>query len=80
MNKKKKWTCWLLSKDDIDTVALRQGLDPKDFNQTDYDDIARSFIIRFTYANDAWEFILEEAVKLHSLRKNPNKKRGEKHV
>ena len=70
MNNKNEWFCWTLSKEDIDHVAQRLGINPKTFTDDDYEEIGRTFIKGFGWSNEEWELILEEAINLHTVEKN----------
>ena len=69
MNNKNEWPCLTLSKEDIDHVAQKLGVNTNKFSSIDYDEIARKFIKGFGWSNEAWEDILEEAVNLHVIEK-----------
>ena len=68
-----EWSCWTLSKDDIDHVSLTSGVIQESFTGDDYENIARKFIKGFGYANEGWEAILKEAVNLHIAEKRQKK-------
>jgi hypothetical protein len=74
MGGRNEWSCWTLSKDDIDHVSLTLGVIPEIFTGDEYEDIARKFIKGFGWANEGWEAILKEAVNLHMAEKNTEKK------
>jgi hypothetical protein len=69
INKNEK-PCSTLSKEDIDHVAQRLGINPKKFTDDDYEEIGRAFINGFGWSNETWEDILEEAVNLHTVENN----------
>ena len=69
-----EWSCWTLSKDDIDHVSLTLGVIHESFTGDDYENIARKFIKGFGWANEGWEAILKEAINLHMAEKNTEKK------
>jgi hypothetical protein len=58
-----QWICWVLSKRDIDLVALKAGVKVKKFTDDNYKEISRNFIKGFEWANEAWADILEDAIK-----------------
>jgi hypothetical protein len=69
-----EWSCWTLSKDNIDHVSLTSGIIHESFTGDDYENIARKFIKGFGWANEEWESILKEAVNLSMAEKNTGKK------
>jgi len=62
-NKGNTWICWMLSKENIDTIVLRSGLDKNGFTEEDYENIARVFIRGFEWANEDWADLPEDAIK-----------------
>ena len=70
MNNTNEKPCSTLSKEDIDHVAQRLGINPKKFTDDDYEEIGKTFIKGFGWSNETWEDILEEAVNLHTVEKN----------
>ena len=71
---KSEWNCWTLCREDIDQIARRLGVNPKNLIEDDYENIARKFIKGFGWSNEGWEAILKEAVTLHMAEKNTGKK------
>lgn len=72
---KSEWNCWTLCREDIDQIARRLGVNPTDFTDDNYENIARKYIKGFGWANEEWEAILKEAVNLHMAEKNTGKSR-----
>jgi len=58
-----EWICWLMIKEDIDSVARTVGLDPKKLTPKNYQDIARMFIRSLHRENRHWRYILEDAIE-----------------
>lgn len=76
-----EWSCWTLCREDIDHMARRLGVNPENFTDDDYENIARKFIKGFGLANEGWETILKEAINLHGAEKRTEKKRaGDNHA
>jgi hypothetical protein len=72
-----EWDCWTLCIEDIDHVARKVGINPQDFTEDDYENIARKFINGFEWANEEWAGILKEAVNLHMAEKHSIKRAGD---
>lgn len=69
-----EWNCWTLCREDIDQIARRLGVNPGNFGDDDYENMARKFIKGFGWANEGWESILKEAVNLSMAEKNTGKR------
>lgn len=69
-----EWSCWTLCREDIDHVARSLGVNPENFTDDDYENIARRFIKGFGWSNEEWEVILKEVVNLSMAAKNTGKK------
>jgi hypothetical protein len=69
-----EWSCWTLCREDIDHIALSLGVNPIDFTDDDYENIARRFIKGFGWSNEEWESILKEAVNLSMAENNKGKR------
>ena len=61
-DRKEKWICWILSKEDIDMAAERIKSVKGKLSKEKYDDIARNFKKGFELANEDWGMILDEAI------------------
>jgi hypothetical protein len=70
MTERNEWSCPTLSKEEIDHVAHKLGVNTEEFSSIDYEEIARKFIKGFGWSNETWEDILEEAVNLHTVEKD----------
>ena len=60
---KGQWICWVVSKDDIDLVDHKAGVNTRKFTEDNYGEIARTFIKGFEWANEQWADILEDAIQ-----------------
>ena len=58
-----EWICWVLSKADIELIAKKVGVNSRSLTEDNCDDIARSFIKGFEWANENWALILEDAIE-----------------
>ncbi len=65
------WECWTLSKEDIDLVAVRAGIDHSMLTPDDYQEIARQFKEGLQWANENWPLIIEDS--LLNVLKNKGK-------
>ncbi len=62
MTKTTEWECWTLSKEDIDLVAVRAGINPSILTSDDYREIARQFKEGLQWANENWPLIIEDSL------------------
>jgi hypothetical protein len=58
----REWVCWILSKEDIDWVAKKNGI-KEGSSKDEYEAIARQFRKGLEWAMDDWEEILETAIE-----------------
>jgi hypothetical protein len=77
---KSEWDCWTLCIEDIDHAARKLDINPLDFTEDDYENIARKFIRGFERANQEWAGILRETVTLHMAEKRTMKRTGDIYV
>lgn len=75
-----EWSCWTICREDIDQIARKLGVNPTDFMDDDYENIARKFVKGFGWANEGWEAILKEAVNLSMAEKIQGKRAGDTHA
>ena len=61
-HKKKQWSCWVLSEEDIITQAKDMGLSRAELKELDMDEVARRFRKGLESVIGDWPEWLEEAI------------------